>query len=163
MTSAWHAGAALVLATVATAAMAQGSAAPASRAEAAFRSLQARTLTMRSAADGWAPLEGGVLWRRVYGPGSGPHPSLDDTVTVHYTGFLADGTEFDSSAERGPATFPLGGLIPAWQVAIPQMGVGDTIDIAVPASMGYGPRGAGPIPGGATLLFRIELLAIPSR
>ena len=60
-----------------------------------------------------------------------------------------------------PATFPLGRLIPAWQETIPLMGVGDTIEIAVPADMGYGARGKGPIPGGATLLFKVELIDIP--
>ncbi len=71
---------------------------------------------------------------------------------------------FDSSYARGePATFPLGRLIPGWQVAIPQMGVGDTIEIAVPADLGYGPVGKGPIPGGATLLFKVELIGIGGR
>ena len=68
---------------------------------------------------------------------------------------------FDSSFERGePVTFPLARLIPAWQLAVPQMGVGDTIEIAVPSDLGYGPEGAGPIPGGATLFFKIELLGV---
>ena len=76
-------------------------------------------------------------------------------------GTLVDGTEFDSSVRRGqPATFPLRGLIRAWQLAVPMMAVGDTIEIAVPADMAYGPIGRGPIPGNATLLFRIELLEI---
>ncbi|WP_119081655.1 FKBP-type peptidyl-prolyl cis-trans isomerase [Altererythrobacter sp. B11] len=115
----------------------------------------------RRAAEGWYALPGGLLWRRVAGDGSGPAPTVDDTVTVNYEGTLVDGTKFDSSWDRGePATFPLRGLVPAWQLAIPQMGVGDTIEIAAPASLAYGPRGRGPIPGGATLLFRIELLGI---
>ena len=93
-----------------------------------------------------------------------PLPTLDDTVTLHYAGTFIDGAEFDSSYRRNePATFPLRGLIRAWQLAVPMMAVGDTIEIAVPAAMGYGPVGRGPIPGGATLLFKIELLAIPSR
>ena len=64
------------------------------------------------------------------------------------------------TAAARPATFPLGRLIRAWQLAVPQMGVGDTIEIAVPSDLGYGPQGGGPIPGGATLLFKIELLGI---
>lgn len=104
------------------------------------------------------------MWRRVKGDGSGARPTVQDTVTLHYAGSLVDGTEFDSSYTRGtPATFPLGRLIPAWQMAVPQMGVGDTIEIAVPSSLGYGPRGKGPIPGGATLLFTIELIGIEGR
>ena len=114
------------------------------------------------AADGWRFLDGGLRWRRIAGDGSGAHPSVVDTVTVHYEGKFTDGGVFDSSYQRGePATFPLGRLIPAWQETIPLMGVGDTIEIAVPADMGYGPKGKGPIPGGATLLFKVELIDIP--
>mgnify|MGYP004451866443 FL=1 len=83
-------------------------------------------------------------------------------MTVHYEGTFTDGEVFDSSFARGePATFPLGRLIPAWQRTIPLMGVGDTIEIAVPADLGYGPTGKGPIPGGATLLFKVQLIDIP--
>ena len=113
-------------------------------------------LAERQASDGWFYLPGGLLWRRVAGDGSGARPTVDDTVTLHYVGTLVDGTEFDSSVRRGqPATFPLRGLIPAWQLAVPHDGVGDTIEIAAPADLAYGPIGRGPIPGGATLLFRI--------
>ena len=115
------------------------------------------------AAQGWYALSGGLLWRRVEGDGSGARPSPSDTVTVHYRGTFVDGQTFDSSYDRGePATFPLGGLVPAWRLAIPQMGVGDTIEIAAPATLAYGTQGRGPIPGGATLLFTVELLDIPS-
>ena len=127
----------------------------------AWHSQQQIALSSRGYEDGWSYLDGGVLWRRVAGDGSGPSPSVSDTVTVHYEGTFVDGTVFDSSYTRNtPATFPLGRLIRAWQLAIPQMSVGDTIEIAVPASMGYGMEGKGPIPGGATLLFKIELLGI---
>jgi FKBP-type peptidyl-prolyl cis-trans isomerase len=115
------------------------------------------------AASGWYALPGGALWRRVAGDGSGAHPTADDVVTVHYAGSFIDGKEFDSSTGGPPATFPLQGLIPAWQLAIPQAGIGDTIEIAAPAQLAYGPVGRRPIPGGATLLFRVELLAIAGR
>ena len=132
--------------------------------DAAWHNAQQAALASRQASDGWSWLEGGLLWRRVAGDGSGKHPAVSDTVTLHYAGTLVDGTEFDSSYRRGqPATFPLGALIPAWQLAVPQMGIGDTIEIAAPATLAYGPIGRGPIPGGATLLFKIELLAIPSQ
>ena len=92
---------------------------------------------------------------------TGTTPTAADTVRVHYHGTLRDGTVFDSSVDRGePATFPLGRLVKAWQMAIPQMGVADTIEIATPADLAYGPAGKGPIPGGATLLFTVKLLAI---
>jgi FKBP-type peptidyl-prolyl cis-trans isomerase len=121
-------------------------------------------LVQRDQAQGWYTLAGGLKWRRVAGNGTGPAPTINDVVTLHYAGTLVDGTEFDNSYARNePATFPLRGLIRAWQLAVPLMGVGDTIEIAVPSDLGYGPRGGGPIPGGATLLFKIELLAIPSQ
>lgn len=110
--------------------------------------------------DGWSTLEGGVKFRRTAGDGTGPAPTVRDVVSVHYTGKLTNGDVFDTSRGGNPATFPLGRLIQAWQVAIPYMGVGDTAEIMVPAEMGYGPRGAGPIPPGATLFFEIELVDI---
>lgn len=110
--------------------------------------------------DGWFVLDGGVRMRRTAGDGTGPAPTVRDTVTVNYTGRLTNGQVFDSTRGRRPATFPLGQLVRAWQVAIPYMGIGDTIEIAVPAEMGYGARGAGPIPPNATLFFEIELLDV---
>ncbi|MFC3101829.1 FKBP-type peptidyl-prolyl cis-trans isomerase [Altererythrobacter lauratis] len=110
--------------------------------------------------DGWATLEGGVRFRRIAGDGTGPAPTVRDIVTVHYTGTLTNGTEFDSSRDGDPATFPLAQLVRGWQIAIPYMGVGDTAEIALPAELGYGARGAGPIPPGATLFFTIELLDV---
>ena len=106
-------------------------------------------------------MPGGLKWRYVDYAGSSEKPRVEDTVTVHYAGTFLDGETFDSSFDRGePATFPLGRLIKAWQMAIPEMGVGDTIEIAAPADLAYGPGGKGPIPGGATLLFTVQLLGI---
>jgi len=82
-------------------------------------------------------------------------------VTIHYAGRFIDGAEFDSSIARGePATFPLPRLIKGWQQGVPLMSVGDTYEFAIPHSLAYGPKGKGPIPGGATLIFTIELIAI---
>ena len=81
-------------------------------------------------------------------------------MTVHYTGTFVDGGVFDTSEGGDPATFPLARLIPAWTMAIPQMGVGDKIEIAAPANLAYGVKGKGPIPGGATLLFTVRLIDI---
>jgi len=132
--------------------------------DAAWHNQQMLALAKLKGADGWHAMEGGLRWRRVKGDGTGKHPTVNDVVTLHYAGTLIDGTEFDSSyARREPATFPLGGLIPAWQLAVPMMGVGDIIEIASPPDLAYGPEGSGPIPGGATLLFKIELLGIRSR
>ena len=157
----------LIAAALATAApvpaLAQDVAAPDRSQDMAWHMAQQQALATRQLSDGWSWLPGGVLWRRTKGDGSGAHPTADDTVTVHYVGTFVDGETFDSSRQRGePATFPLGGLIRAWQLAIPMAGVGDTIELAIPATMAYGPVGRGPIPGGATLLFEIELLDIKS-
>ncbi len=155
--------AALSAAAISVIAMAQsGSSRP--EQDTAWHNRQMNALASLQASDGWQWMPGGLRWRRVAGDGSGEHPTVRDVVTLHYSGTLIDGTEFDSSYGRGqPATFPLGGLIPAWQIAVPQMGVGDTIEIAAPSDLAYGPRGQGPIPGGATLLFKIELLGIQGR
>ena len=129
----------------------------------AWHNRQSAALAALKAEDGWRWLDGGIMFRRTRGTGEGFRPTVRDTVKVHYAGTLVDGTTFDSSFDRGePVTFPLSRLIRAWQVAIPQMAVGDTIEIAAPAAMAYGPEGGGPIPGGATLFFKVELLGIPS-
>jgi FKBP-type peptidyl-prolyl cis-trans isomerase len=153
--------AALALLASTTAACAQSDPAQDHSQDAAWQNKQQLALVSLKASDGWRTLKGGLRWRRIKGDGSGKHPLVTDQVTLHYAGKLIDGTEFDSSYGRGePVTFPLDQLIEAWQIAVPLMGVGDTVEIAVPADLGYGPVGKGPIPGGATLLFKIELLGI---
>ncbi len=127
----------------------------------AWHNAQQRALAELRQEDGWRVLEGGLRYRLIEGDGTGAKPEISDTVTVHYAGRLIDGTEFDSSYARGePATFPLARLIPAWQLAIPEMGVGDTIELYAPADLAYGPVGKGPIPGNATLIFKVELIDI---
>ncbi|HSJ79097.1 MAG TPA: FKBP-type peptidyl-prolyl cis-trans isomerase [Erythrobacter sp.] len=114
-----------------------------------------------TAADGWHFVDGGVRWRWLTYRASDRKPSVADEISVHYEGRLLDGTVFDSSYARGePATFPLSRLVRGWQLAIPQMGVGETIEIAIPADLAYGPVGRGPIPGNATLVFKVELIGI---
>ena len=127
----------------------------------AWMNAQQAYLAGLSHEDGWRTMPGGLKWRYVDYAGSSDKPRVEDTVTVHYAGTFLDGEAFDSSFDRGePATFPLRQLIKAWQMAIPEMGVGDTIEIAAPADLAYGPGGKGPIPGGATLLFTVQLLGI---
>jgi len=114
-----------------------------------------------TAEDGWHFIEGGVRWRWLTYRASDRKPTVADMITVHYEGRLLDGTVFDSSYARGePATFPLGRLVKGWQLAIPQMGVGEIIEIAIPADLAYGPVGRGPIPANATLVFKVELIGI---
>lgn len=126
----------------------------------AWYNRQQSALAELSPDQGWTTLQGGMRFRRIAGNGSGPGPTLRDIVTVHYSGRLTNGTVFDSTQGSDPATFPLRQLIAAWQLAIPYMGIGDTIEIALPAELGYGARGAGPIPPGATLFFTIELVDV---
>jgi FKBP-type peptidyl-prolyl cis-trans isomerase len=153
--------AAVALMVSATSACAQETPQAAERSQdSAWHNSQVLAVVGLKAADGWGVLKGNVRWRRIAGNGSGKHPSATDTVKIHYTGRLTDGTTFDTSVGGPPAVFPLPRLIEAWQLAVPMAGVGDTIEIAVPADMGYGAEGRGPIPGNATLMFTIELLGI---
>jgi hypothetical protein len=91
------------------------------------------------------------------------NPNSVPSVTVHYTGWLNDGTKFDSSVDRGtPASFPLCGVIPGWTVGVGSMNVGGKRRLIIPAGLAYGPNGRPPaIPGGATLIFDVEVLSSP--
>jgi FKBP-type peptidyl-prolyl cis-trans isomerase FkpA len=106
----------------------------------------------------------GLVYRSLR-EGSGTSPTAADTVTVHYRGTLANGTEFDSSYKRNePTQFPLGGVIPCWTEGVQRMKVGGKAQLVCPAALAYGARGAGGvIPPDATLKFEVELLAIAKR
>jgi FKBP-type peptidyl-prolyl cis-trans isomerase FkpA len=94
--------------------------------------------------------------------GTGPTPKATDTVTVHYTGTLIDGTKFDSSVDRGqPATFVLDQVIKGWTEGVQLMKVGSKYKFYIPAALGYGEQSAGPVIGpGSTLIFEVELVSI---
>jgi len=96
--------------------------------------------------------------------GTGAAAAVGQTVHVHYTGWLMDGTKFDSSKDRNePFEFPLGGqyVIAGWDEGVQGMLVGGTRKLTIPPQLGYGARGAGGvIPPNATLLFEIELLGL---
>jgi len=96
--------------------------------------------------------------------GEGKTPAATSTVKVHYTGTLTDGTVFDSSVKRGePAEFPLNGVIPCWTEGLQKMKVGEKAKLVCPSEIAYGDQGRPPtIPGGATLVFEVELLEIKS-
>jgi len=94
--------------------------------------------------------------------GDGERPAITDTVIVHYRGTLIDGTEFDSSYDRGePLPVSLDRVIQGWQEIVPLMRVGSKWQVFIPADLGYGENAAGPVIGpNSTLVFDIELLAI---
>ncbi len=96
--------------------------------------------------------------------GQGPAAAAGQTVSVHYTGWLADGRQFDSSRDRDePFDFPLGRgyVIPGWDEGVQGMQVGGVRRLTIPPQLAYGTRGAGGvIPPNATLVFEVELLAI---
>jgi FKBP-type peptidyl-prolyl cis-trans isomerase FklB len=94
--------------------------------------------------------------------GNGAIPKIHQKVVAHYEGKLLNGKIFDSSYKRGePATFPVNGLIRGWQEALQIMPTGSKWRLYIPSNLGYGERGAGnDIPGGATLIFDLELLEI---
>jgi FKBP-type peptidyl-prolyl cis-trans isomerase FkpA len=102
------------------------------------------------------------LQYQVITPGNGPKPAATDTVKVHYTGTLLDGTKFDSSVDRGqPAQFALNAVIPGWTEGLQLMKVGEKTRFWIPSNLGYGDRGTpGPIGPNATLKFEVELLEI---
>jgi FKBP-type peptidyl-prolyl cis-trans isomerase FkpA len=106
-------------------------------------------------------LPSGLIFQSVK-EGSGASPQETDTVKVHYRGTLTDGTEFDSSHKRGePAQFPLNGVIKCWTEGLQKMKVGGKAKLVCPSEIAYGDRGAPPsIPGGATLVFDVELLEV---
>jgi FKBP-type peptidyl-prolyl cis-trans isomerase FkpA len=103
----------------------------------------------------------GLVYRELKA-GAGESPKATDTVKVHYRGTLIDGTEFDSSYKRNePTQFPLNGVIKCWTEGVQRMKAGGKSMLACPSDLAYGDQGSPPkIPGGATLLFEIELLEI---
>jgi FKBP-type peptidyl-prolyl cis-trans isomerase FkpA len=113
-----------------------------------------------AAEPGSARTPSGLVYREL-AAGTGAAPKATDKVKVHYKGTLVDGTEFDSSYKRNePTEFPLNGVIPCWTEGVQRMKVGGKSMLVCPSDIAYGDQGRPSIPGGATLIFEIELLGI---
>ncbi len=101
---------------------------------------------------------------KILTPGEGSFPLPSDTVTVHYTGTLIDGTTFDSSRESGqPVSFPLSGVIPGWTEGLQHIKPGGRMMLYIPSELAYGDREVGPIPAGSLLIFDVELISIKKK
>jgi FKBP-type peptidyl-prolyl cis-trans isomerase FkpA len=135
------------------------------RAERAFEKEKANSqayLDKAAAEPGAVKTESGMVYHELKA-GTGPAPAATDTVKVNYRGTLVNGTEFDSSYARNePGQFALNGVIPCWTEGLQKMKVGGKAQLVCPANLAYGNRGRPPIPGGAALIFDIELLEIVS-
>lgn len=118
-------------------------------------------LAENSKKDGVITLESGLQYS-VIEEGDGAKPKATDTVEVHYSGTLLDGTEFDSSYKRGtPVSFPVNGVIPGWTEALQLMPAGSKWKLYIPSDLAYGAGGTGgPIGPNATLLFDVKLISI---
>lgn len=105
--------------------------------------------------------DSGLMWYEIV-EGDGALPASPEAeVSVHYSGWLTDGTKFDSSLDRGePAVFPLNKVIPGWTEGVGSMKVGGKRKLIIPFELAYGPQGRGPIPPRAMLVFDVELLDI---
>lgn len=114
--------------------------------------------------DGVTTTDSGLQYE-VMTMGDGVTPGPDDTVEVHYSGKLLDGTEFDSSYKRGePVTFGVGQVIAGWTEALQMMPAGSQWKLFIPPELAYGAGGAGQVIGpNAALTFEVELLSVPSQ
>lgn len=105
----------------------------------------------------------GLVYRELVA-GAGALPTTSDFVRVHYRGTLVNGTEFDNSYTRGePLDFALRGVIGCWAEGVQRMRVGGKARLVCPADLAYGDTGTPNIPGGATIIFEVELLGIIGR
>jgi len=116
-----------------------------------------------AAETGAVKTDSGLVYREL-SAGTGASPTAADVVRVHYRGTLISGVEFDSSYTRKePAEFALDGVIGCWTEGLQKMKVGGKARLVCPSSLAYGDRGQPPIPGGAALIFEVELLGITGR
>lgn len=100
------------------------------------------------------------LQYKILQEGTGNYPTVEDKVTVHYTGKLIDGTQFDSSIGGDPITYPLSGFVAGWTEGLQLINEGGKIQLVIPYQLGYGENGSRSIPPKATLIFEVELISI---
>lgn len=118
-------------------------------------------LQSKSSEAGVKSLDKGILYKVIKsGKPGGVHPNLNSVITAHYVGKTINGKTFDSSRGGVAPAFRLRELIPGWIIALQQMVPGDKWEIYIPAEPGYGKMNQPGIPGGSTLIFEIELLAV---
>ena len=119
-------------------------------------------LDKAAAQAGAVKTDSGLIYRELKA-GTGASPAATDTVKVNYRGTLVNGTEFDSSYARNePAQFSLSGVVPCWTEGLQKMKVGGKAQLVCPSNLAYGDEGRPGIPGGAALVFEIELVDIVS-
>jgi FKBP-type peptidyl-prolyl cis-trans isomerase FkpA len=129
-------------------------------ADPAYLEAQRQALAGLSESEGWRTTPSGLKYRVLIGRGTGQRPRATDRVMVHYVGRFSDGNVFDSSVARGEAAvFPLNRVIRGWTEGVQLMSVGERFEFAIPAELAYG-TGRGPIPNGAALFFKVELIGI---
>ncbi len=132
-------------------------------AEAAAASAKAAGITFlteNANKEGVTVTESGLQYE-VLQAAEGVKPTATDTVKVHYTGTLIDGSVFDSSVERGePIEFPLNRVIPGWTEGVQLMSVGSKFRFTIPSELAYGERDMGTIPPNSVLVFEVELLDV---
>lgn len=119
-------------------------------------------LAAKKKEEGVKELNGGVLYKVLKAGDGDKKPAATDSVIVKYEGRLADGTVFDTSehAPEGTATLSLQYMIEGWKIALPEMTVGSEWELYIPAELGYGERGTGPIPPYSALIFKVTLVGI---
>lgn len=125
------------------------------------KAASAAYLTKAAGEPGATKTDSGLVYREIT-PGTGDSPKATDTVKVNYRGTLTNGDEFDSSYKRNmPIEFPLNQVIPCWTEGVQKMKIGGKSQLVCPSDIAYGDQGRPPvIPGGATLVFEVELLGI---
>jgi FKBP-type peptidyl-prolyl cis-trans isomerase FkpA len=124
------------------------------------KTLSKEYLAKAAAQAGAVKTESGLVYQELRA-GTGASPKATDTVKVNYRGTLVNGTEFDSSYSRNePAVFALNSVIPCWTEGLQKMKVGGKATLVCPSEIAYGEQGRPSIPGGAALIFEIELLDI---